>query len=118
MDYGVIMCREQVAIPIDKPCIFLEGQDSSLTTITYDAHERTDLSATFASRPTSIVAKGITFKVRVSAFPIHHTLAISFTLINNKICVYDRSFMEKKEEERICVYMSFFFFFCIKSMYA
>ncbi|CAK7340527.1 unnamed protein product [Dovyalis caffra] len=53
---------EQVTIPVEKPCIFLEGQSRSLATITYSAHERTDLSPTFTSRPSNIVAKGITFK--------------------------------------------------------
>ncbi|XP_011023919.1 PREDICTED: putative pectinesterase 52 [Populus euphratica] len=53
---------EQVTIPDDKPCIFLEGRDRTLTTITYNAHERTDTSATFTSSPSNIVAKGITFK--------------------------------------------------------
>ncbi|XP_061972592.1 probable pectinesterase 55 [Populus nigra] len=81
---------EQVAIPIDKPCIFLEGQDSSLTTITYDAHERTDLSATFASRPTNIVAKGITFKnsCNLSAVP-----AVSAVIYGDKTAFYNCAFL-------------------------
>lgn len=60
----ITMCREQVTIPEDKPCIFLEGRDRTLTTITYNAHESTDTSATFTSSPSNIVAKGITFKVK------------------------------------------------------
>ncbi|CAK7350724.1 unnamed protein product [Dovyalis caffra] len=53
---------EQVNIPIEKPCIFLEGRGPRQTTVTYNAHESTDSSATFTSSPSNIVAKGITFK--------------------------------------------------------
>ncbi|PPS16475.1 hypothetical protein GOBAR_AA04100 [Gossypium barbadense] len=58
---GVYM--EKVTIPKQKPYIFLEGQDRSVTTITFDAHKRTDESATFTSMAENIVAKGITFKI-------------------------------------------------------
>ncbi|CAK7340526.1 unnamed protein product [Dovyalis caffra] len=37
-------------------------KDRKLTTITYNAHEDTDISATFTSSPSNIVAKDITFK--------------------------------------------------------
>ncbi|KAB5529147.1 hypothetical protein DKX38_019228 [Salix brachista] len=53
---------EQVTIPEEKPCIFLKGRDRALTTITYNAHKRTDTSATFTSSPSNVVAMGITFK--------------------------------------------------------
>ncbi|XP_021283298.1 putative pectinesterase 52 [Herrania umbratica] len=53
---------EKVVIPRDKPCIVLEGQDRSVTTITFNAHDRTDTSCTFISVADYIVAKGITFK--------------------------------------------------------
>ncbi|RDX89711.1 putative pectinesterase 10, partial [Mucuna pruriens] len=53
---------EKVQIPFEKPCIFLEGQDKNATIITYDDHQRTDLSATFSSYPNNVVAAGITFK--------------------------------------------------------
>ncbi|MBA0751979.1 hypothetical protein Gogos_000861, partial [Gossypium gossypioides] len=48
---------EKVTIPKQKPCIFLEGQDQSVTTITFDAHNRTDESATFTSMADNIVGK-------------------------------------------------------------
>ncbi|XP_022742403.1 putative pectinesterase 52 [Durio zibethinus] len=53
---------EKVIIPKTKPCIVLEGQSRRVTTITFDAHDRTDTSATFTSMADNIVAKGITFK--------------------------------------------------------
>ncbi|TKY52312.1 Pectinesterase protein [Spatholobus suberectus] len=54
--------REKVQIPSEKPCILLEGQGKDVTTITYNDHQRTDLSATFSSHPNNVVATGITFK--------------------------------------------------------
>ncbi|MBA0873413.1 hypothetical protein Goshw_001829 [Gossypium schwendimanii] len=59
--------REKVTIPKHKLCIFLEGQDRSVTTITFDTHNRTDESATFTSMADNIVAKGITFKVKLQS---------------------------------------------------
>jgi hypothetical protein len=59
------MCREQVNIPIEKPCIFLEGNGRRQTTVTYNAHQDTAASATFTSLPSNIVVKGITFEVRI-----------------------------------------------------
>ncbi|GMI98896.1 hypothetical protein like AT2G47280 [Hibiscus trionum] len=54
--------REKVTIPIDKPCIFLEGTHSKLTTIEWNDHNVTSDSATFSSYPDNIVARGISFK--------------------------------------------------------
>ncbi|XWS42323.1 hypothetical protein CRYUN_Cryun16bG0004600 [Craigia yunnanensis] len=54
--------REKVTVPKDKPCIVLEGQHPGITTITFDAHDRTDTSTTFTSYADNIVAKSITFK--------------------------------------------------------
>ncbi|OMP09373.1 Pectinesterase, catalytic [Corchorus olitorius] len=54
--------KEKVNISRDKPCIFLEGQDPSVTIITFDAHESTSLSPTFVFAADNVVAKGITFK--------------------------------------------------------
>ncbi|KAK5772017.1 hypothetical protein PVK06_048277 [Gossypium arboreum] len=62
---GVYM--EKVTIPKQKPYIFHEGQDRSVTTITFDAHNRTDESATFTSMAENIVAKGITFKAAITS---------------------------------------------------
>ncbi|PKI32033.1 hypothetical protein CRG98_047596 [Punica granatum] len=53
---------EMVEIPRDKPCIFLDGMGKDITTITYDGHNRTDISATFTSWPDNVVVRGITFK--------------------------------------------------------
>ncbi|KAJ0080623.1 hypothetical protein Patl1_22429 [Pistacia atlantica] len=53
---------EQVSIPANKPCVVLEGNSSRTTKITYNAHQRTDTSATFSSFAENIVAKGITFE--------------------------------------------------------
>ncbi|KAL4369329.1 hypothetical protein GQ457_05G001590 [Hibiscus cannabinus] len=54
--------REKVTIPIDKPCIFLEGSRASLTIIEWNEHNETSNSATFSSFPDNIVAGGISFK--------------------------------------------------------
>ncbi|KAK8654402.1 hypothetical protein V6N13_128370 [Hibiscus sabdariffa] len=54
--------REKVTIPIDKPCIFLEGSHASLTIIEWNEHNETSNSATFSSFPDNIVARGISFK--------------------------------------------------------
>ncbi|GLT43111.1 hypothetical protein SLA2020_170820 [Shorea laevis] len=53
---------EQVTIPPNKPCIFLEGAGPLKTNVEWNAHANTDISATFTSYPENIVAKGITFK--------------------------------------------------------
>ncbi|KAK6260351.1 Pectinesterase, partial [Theobroma cacao] len=54
--------REKVTIPANKPCIFLEGAGSKLTSIEWGDHMDTCDSATFTSSPDNIVAKGISFK--------------------------------------------------------
>ncbi|KAF2325062.1 hypothetical protein GH714_022534 [Hevea brasiliensis] len=56
--------REKVTIPVNKPCIFLQGEGSELTRIEWGDHGVTGSSATFTSYPENIVAKGITFKIR------------------------------------------------------
>ncbi|KAI9081070.1 hypothetical protein K1719_037050 [Acacia pycnantha] len=53
---------EQVQIPYGKSCIFLEGEGRAVTTITYNGHQQTDISATFSSFPSNIVAAGINFE--------------------------------------------------------
>ncbi|CAN1219474.1 Probable pectinesterase 55 [Linum perenne] len=53
---------EQVTIPLEKPCIFLEGKERKTTVIEFSAHAQTDSSSTFCSSPPDIVVKGITFK--------------------------------------------------------
>ncbi|CAL5196276.1 unnamed protein product [Lathyrus oleraceus] len=49
--------REQVFIPINKPCIYLEGAGSQSTSIEWNSHE----NATFLSKADNTAAKGITF---------------------------------------------------------
>ncbi|KAK8542405.1 hypothetical protein V6N12_015002 [Hibiscus sabdariffa] len=49
---------EKVTIPKDKPCIFLEGQDRKVTTITFNQHDRTDTSTTFTSYAGNLFVKG------------------------------------------------------------
>ncbi|KAL3749956.1 hypothetical protein ACJRO7_010999 [Eucalyptus globulus] len=54
--------KELVTIPLEKPCIFLQGKGRHLTTIVFDSHQQTDTSATFTSNPDNIVVQGITFE--------------------------------------------------------
>ncbi|XP_039021962.1 probable pectinesterase 66 [Hibiscus syriacus] len=53
---------EKVTIPKDKPCVVLEGQGRSVTTISFNEHDQTDKSATFTSAADNLVASGITFE--------------------------------------------------------
>ncbi|KAK3441509.1 hypothetical protein EUGRSUZ_L00258 [Eucalyptus grandis] len=53
---------ELVTIPLEKPCIFLQGKGRHLTTIVFDSHQQTDTSATFTSNPDNIVVQAITFE--------------------------------------------------------
>ncbi|XP_057432528.1 probable pectinesterase 55 [Lotus japonicus] len=50
--------REQIEIPMNKSCIYLEGGGSGSTSIEWSTHE----GATFYSNANNTVAKGITFK--------------------------------------------------------
>lgn len=54
-----VQSREQVLIPMNKPCIFLEGDDSKSTSIEWGDH----LKASFESRANYTIATGITFTV-------------------------------------------------------
>ncbi|KAJ4850938.1 hypothetical protein Tsubulata_030363 [Turnera subulata] len=54
--------REKVSIPGNKPCIFLDGGDRSVTSIEWDDHKDSATSPTFTSNADNIVLKGITFK--------------------------------------------------------
>ncbi|XP_048498280.2 probable pectinesterase 55 [Beta vulgaris subsp. vulgaris] len=53
--------KEQIQIEW-KECIFLEGSDSTTTTITFEAHDTTSESCTFSVDADNFLAKGITFK--------------------------------------------------------
>ncbi|KAJ1392500.1 Pectinesterase, catalytic [Sesbania bispinosa] len=54
--------KEKVSIPIEKPCIILEGAGRQNTIITYGDHQSIANSATFTSSPPNVVVSGITFK--------------------------------------------------------
>ncbi|KAJ1375277.1 Pectinesterase, catalytic, partial [Sesbania bispinosa] len=54
--------KEMVSIPIEKPCIILEGAGRENTIITYGDHQSISNSATFTSSPPNVVVSGITFK--------------------------------------------------------
>ncbi|KAH7521106.1 hypothetical protein JRO89_XSUnG0111600 [Xanthoceras sorbifolium] len=54
--------KEQVQIPRNKQCIILEGEDRTTTKITYNGHEKTDVSATFSSFSDNVIARAITFE--------------------------------------------------------
>ncbi|XP_042474811.1 probable pectinesterase 55 [Macadamia integrifolia] len=54
--------REKVTIPIDKPCIILQGKSPKSTMISWNAHTITDKSATFTIFADNFVAKNIAFK--------------------------------------------------------
>ncbi|GLT42656.1 hypothetical protein SLA2020_166450 [Shorea laevis] len=51
----------KVTIPPNKPCIYLQGAGRDKTSIEWNDHSRTDISATFTSYPENIIAKDITF---------------------------------------------------------
>ncbi|CAH8359537.1 unnamed protein product [Eruca vesicaria subsp. sativa] len=51
---------EKVRIPLTKPCMIVEGEGQGVTTITYNAHEATDVSSTFISYPSHIVVRNLT----------------------------------------------------------
>ncbi|XP_017414270.2 putative pectinesterase 52 [Vigna angularis] len=54
--------KERVTIPVDKPCIYIQGQGADVTTITNDDHSATNTSATFTSISNNVVASDITFQ--------------------------------------------------------
>ncbi|KAE8009327.1 hypothetical protein FH972_005771 [Carpinus fangiana] len=54
--------HEKVIIPQEKPCIFIEGAGTNLTSVEWDDHEDTTDSPTFTSFADNIIVKGITFK--------------------------------------------------------
>jgi hypothetical protein len=61
------LCREQILIPVRKPCIILKGSGSNNTIITYNKsfHDGgQSMSATFHSSPPNVILSGIKFQVR------------------------------------------------------
>ncbi|XP_028794837.1 probable pectinesterase 55 [Neltuma alba] len=53
---------EKVTIPMNKPCIFLEGAGSSSTIVQWSDHQQTAQSYTFESNAPNVIAKGIAFQ--------------------------------------------------------
>ncbi|XP_020210489.1 putative pectinesterase 10 [Cajanus cajan] len=53
---------EKVHIPIEKPCIILEGEGSQNTIISFSDNKGTSSSATFVSSPPNVVMSDITFQ--------------------------------------------------------
>ncbi|CAN1219477.1 Probable pectinesterase 66 [Linum perenne] len=85
---------EQVTIPSEKSCIFLEGKERRTTVIEFSAHAQTDSSSTFCSYPPNIVVKGITFK---RAFGNNITTllvpALAARIYGDKSAFYDCAFI-------------------------
>ncbi|KAJ4850936.1 hypothetical protein Tsubulata_030361, partial [Turnera subulata] len=53
---------EKVVIPLNKPCIFLEGAGTGIRGTTIESDDNGDNNPVFISHPDNIVAKGIAFK--------------------------------------------------------
>ncbi|CAI0381723.1 unnamed protein product [Linum tenue] len=88
------ICREQVTIPYDKPCVFLEGEGQKETNIIYNGHNQMDQSATFSSYPPNVVAKGITFQIDGNE-PYGNGIvpALAARVYGDKTAFYDCSFV-------------------------
>ncbi|CAI0459614.1 unnamed protein product, partial [Linum tenue] len=84
------ICREQVTISYDKPCVFLEGEGQKETNIIYNGHNQMDQSATFSSYPPNVVAKGITFQVPYGNGIVP---ALAARVYGDKTAFYDCSFV-------------------------
>ncbi|KAK7259189.1 hypothetical protein RIF29_24789 [Crotalaria pallida] len=56
-------CREKVIIPINKPCIFLEGAGRNSTSVQWDDHGTAHHTATFDVTGNDTIVKDITFEV-------------------------------------------------------
>ncbi|CAI0551731.1 unnamed protein product [Linum tenue] len=87
---------EQVTIPHDKPCIFLEGEGRKSTIITYNDHSQTDKSATFSSYPPNVIGKGITFQVISRLIALYRAgvvPALAARVYGDKSAFYDCGFV-------------------------
>ncbi|CAI0551729.1 unnamed protein product, partial [Linum tenue] len=87
---------EQVTIPHDKPCIFLEGEGRKSTIITYNDHSQTDKSATFSSYPPNVIGKGITFQNSYNlgmSIPKIYSPALAARVYGDKSAFYDCGFV-------------------------
>ncbi|XP_014618237.2 putative pectinesterase 52 [Glycine soja] len=89
---------EQIQIPYNMPCIFLEGQGKEVTTVTYNDHQKTDISATFSSFPDNVVASGITFKnsfdtAAILSYDGKRIPALAARIYGDKSAFYNCSFI-------------------------
>lgn len=57
------VCREKVAIPGDKPFIFLQGESKDTTSIEWGESGSSTQSATFTLNADNFVAADLSFKV-------------------------------------------------------
>ncbi|XP_004509504.1 probable pectinesterase 29 [Cicer arietinum] len=84
--------KEQIQIPMNKPCIYLEGSGSDSTSIEWDSH----LNATFDVRANNTVAKSIAFlntlnkPILEGKTPI--TQAVAALIHGDKCAFYDCAF--------------------------
>ncbi|CAK8561001.1 unnamed protein product [Lathyrus sativus] len=85
--------KEQVLIPKNKPCIYLEGAGSQSTSIEWGSHE----NATFYIKASNTAAKGITFmntlNSPVLSKVIRVTQAIAAKIHADKCAFYSCSFL-------------------------
>ncbi|XP_020237799.1 putative pectinesterase 10 [Cajanus cajan] len=86
---------EKVQIPIEKPCIILEGEGSQRTIISFSNDDKTKNSAIFISSPPNIVLSDITFKnsynvdnISAQIFP-----AVAATIYGDKSFILRCSFL-------------------------
>jgi pectinesterase len=60
----IIVYREKLTIPHDKPYIIIQGEGMKKTIVEWDDHANTAQSPTFFTMADHIVVKFITFRVR------------------------------------------------------
>ncbi|XP_068487215.1 putative pectinesterase 10 [Phaseolus vulgaris] len=80
--------KERPQIPIEKPCIILQGEGSQNTIVSFSAHNGTSDSATFTSSPPNVIVTGITFKNLYTDSP-----ALAARIYGDKSFIYNCSFM-------------------------
>ncbi|XP_020206968.2 probable pectinesterase 29 [Cajanus cajan] len=86
---------EQVLIPMNKPCIYLEGAGSKLTSIEWSVHP--NLSAAFYSQANNTIASDITFKntlnLPISDEDANITQAVAARIHGDKCAFFNCSFL-------------------------
>ncbi|CAJ1971447.1 unnamed protein product [Sphenostylis stenocarpa] len=83
---------EKPHIPVEKPCIILEGEGSQNTIISFSDHNGTNGgtadSATFTSSPPNVIVTGITFRN-----PYRDGPALAARIYGDKSFLYNSSFL-------------------------